>query len=392
MARFGTYLLERGALTRAQLEEATQSQVVFGGRLGTNLVELGYLRLDALEAYLSGHLGVPTAPPAWIDAPYQDALDAVPAELARRQGVLPLVLEKRTLHVAMLDPTHPERIDDVAFATGLRIRPYALSELRLTAMLEQHYGIPRDTRYISLGPELARGRTAPRGPAAEPRGEAAAAETAPPDLIDEATFSALTADWNAPLPDAAGESATRPERAPEPRPMPAVKPTAAEFERQLARAADRDDVGRLALDWATLYCDAAALFVVRGGMIAGFLGDGVAISERLDGILVPADTETLLASAAREGRIVRCAPLRAGLDARVYAALGRAGARESLVIPVAVRDRVINVLYADTTTAPFGETDAAALGALCGCVAEAYERLVLERKRIAGIGVSTPRV
>jgi len=391
MARFGTYLLECGALTRAQLEEATQCQVVFGGRLGTNLVELGYLRLDELERHLSGHLGVPVAPTAWIEAPYQDALDAVSADLAGRHAVLPLALEKRTLHAAMLDPNHPERIDDIAFATGLRVRPYLLSELRLSALLEHHYGIPRDTRYINLGPEAARGRHA------APRGGKDAAQAAPEirreepaDLIDEATFTALHAGWNL-VPGSADARAdasfaakapSAPARRSRPRPSP--RTTAPELERALARATHRDEVGVLALQWATLYCDAAALFVVRGGMISGFRGDGAGIPENLDGLLVPVAADTVLAAAAT-GRAVRGAPPAGGLDARVYAALGRTDVHESLVIPVVIRDRVINLLYADAADTPLADTDVAALTALGRCVGEAYERLVIEGKRIAGI-------
>ena len=41
MNDFGAYLLRTGAISSAQLNEATQAQVIFGGRLGTNLAELG---------------------------------------------------------------------------------------------------------------------------------------------------------------------------------------------------------------------------------------------------------------------------------------------------------------------------------------------------------------
>jgi hypothetical protein len=50
------------------------------------------------------------------------------------------------------------------------------------------------------------------------------------------------------------------------------------------------------------------------------------------------------------------------------------------VHPIAIRARVINLLYADNGAEPLAETSVAALAALCGCVARAYERLILERK------------
>ena len=46
---FGKYLATKGLISPEQLDEATQALVVFGGRLGTNLIELGYLRIDQVE-------------------------------------------------------------------------------------------------------------------------------------------------------------------------------------------------------------------------------------------------------------------------------------------------------------------------------------------------------
>ena len=44
MARkIGELLVSEGLLTRKQLEEALKCQVIFGGRLGTNLVEMGII-------------------------------------------------------------------------------------------------------------------------------------------------------------------------------------------------------------------------------------------------------------------------------------------------------------------------------------------------------------
>ena len=50
MVSIGELLLDAG-LTRDQLEEADRSQTVYGGRLGTNLVETGYLGLDELAEH-----------------------------------------------------------------------------------------------------------------------------------------------------------------------------------------------------------------------------------------------------------------------------------------------------------------------------------------------------
>ena len=39
--KLGDLLLKEGVITNAQLEEALKCQVIFGGKLGTNLIEMG---------------------------------------------------------------------------------------------------------------------------------------------------------------------------------------------------------------------------------------------------------------------------------------------------------------------------------------------------------------
>ena len=420
MVLFGRFLLERGVITRPQLLEATQSQVVFGGRLGTNLVELGYLQVEELERHLSDHLGVPVAPREWLEDPDPDALKGMPAHLVTRHGVFPLAVEKQTLHLAMSDPRDPHQIDDSAFATGLRIEPYVISEIRLAGLLERHYGIRRQTRYIEVDSERSHGLHAGKDPdeARTPPPAAPACDepesvvdplAADQELIDEAAFDALQAEWQSGQMGAAGGSGhvtlpspgpTTTEAATESMPAPSGSPVADDlaarlqaetdprgaalaavaFESALTKADDRDRVGRLALRLARLHARAAATFVVRGDVIAAFQGDGETIDSDIEGLLIPLRAETIFAAVAASGQPWRGRPPAAGPDGRVLGALGRRDVRESVVLPIAVRGRVINLLYADNEGEPLAETSVAALGALCRCVAQAYERLILDHK------------
>ena len=52
------------------------------------------------------------------------------------------------------------------------------------------------------------------------------------------------------------------------------------------------------------------------------------------------------------------------------------------MLPLAIRDRVVNVLYADNGDQPLPETAVAALEAVGTCVSKAYERIIHYRKRL----------
>ncbi|MCH8084249.1 MAG: hypothetical protein IH885_08435 [Myxococcales bacterium] len=405
MKTFGHYLVEQAVITKEQFEEATQSRVVFGGRLGTNLAELGYMRVEDIGRHLSEHLEIPLAPEEWVSHPSGAARDAVAEELVEKHSVLPLHLEKRTLHLAMLSPRDPIQIDEIAFVTGLRVVPYVLPEVQLLALLEHHYELRREVRYINLGREAAAG-LATNAQAADadpndkfPERKLDAEEKAEPlsdhqDLIDEESFQSLHAITGANSSTTQAKAAA--DRAPEvpemdlsdlehPEQPPEVAPELAEdsiaaLEVALVLSSDRDAVSEIALRIACHYTEAAAIFIVRGGIVSGFRGDGVAISEQIAGILLPTESDCAITAPATTKTPFRGRPPESGLDATLLASLQRSDTREVTVFPILIRDQVVNLLYTDSGQNPLGETGFAALGALANLITRAYERLILERK------------
>ncbi len=406
MKTFGHYLLEKGIITKDQFEEATQSRVVFGGKLGTNLAELGYLSIEEIGHHLSENLEVPLPPEAWAAHPSAAAREAVPKELVEKYSVLPLRVENRTLHLAMLSPRDPVQTDELAFATGMRIVPYVLPEVQILALLEHHYGLRREIRYINLGREAAVGLAKKAKPGSgDPQrkradGDRDAERDLAPlgdsqDLIDEESFQSLHASAiagaaaaQAQAQEHAGPASALPEMDLEDLERPAsvdpapelAEDSIAALEAQLVLARDRSAVSEVALRIARRFAEAAAIFIVRGGIISGFRGDGEAITEQIAGILLPVESDCAITGPARTRAAFRGRPPESGLDATLLKNLQRGDAREITVFPILIRDQVVNLLYTDNGQNPLGETGFAALAALATLISRAYERLILERK------------
>jgi len=148
--KLGELLIKNQIITEGQLAEALRAQHLFGGRLGTNLVELGYLSEQALTQFLSGQLNIPAVASAQLDSVPEKALTLVPRATAEKYRVVPVSVSGRKLRVAMADPTDLKAIDEVSFATGCSVQPLVAPELLITYALEKHYGIARATRYIRL--------------------------------------------------------------------------------------------------------------------------------------------------------------------------------------------------------------------------------------------------
>src|SRR5262245_52089940 len=120
MARLGELLTSARLIEPAQVERALRAQVVWGGRLGTNLVELGAIDLEALGQVLGRQHGLPPALARHFDKADPELQARLPAELARTYSVVPLLyIEKeRKTAIAALGPLPAEAIAEIAAVYG----------------------------------------------------------------------------------------------------------------------------------------------------------------------------------------------------------------------------------------------------------------------------------
>jgi hypothetical protein len=129
-------MVKEGMINNDILARALERQIIFGGRLGTNLVEMGAISEENLAKFLSKTLHVPYAEPSkFINVP-QEALDAFPSELASKYTACPIGKERSRIHLAMKDPNDIPGLDEIRFITGLDPKAYIASEIRIVFALE----------------------------------------------------------------------------------------------------------------------------------------------------------------------------------------------------------------------------------------------------------------
>ena len=163
--RLGELLIQKRLLTQAQLEQALKAQMIYGGRLGTNLVELELIELKTLGDVLAEQRGVPLATDVDFQSASKATIDLFTPDVAAKFLAFPLYQDgPRRLKVAMLNPYSFEDCDNLGFLTGMRIIPYIAPELILYFYLERVYGVTRDARYIRLGPDAAAHLNVPQTP------------------------------------------------------------------------------------------------------------------------------------------------------------------------------------------------------------------------------------
>lgn len=444
--RLGEILADDGVLTEDQLQRAITDQLVFGGHLGTSILELGFLDERTLGCALARTMSLPYTDRAALSAVPYEVVQAVPARLAEKHKVIPLRVEKRNLHLAMVDPTNLLALDEISFVTGYKILPSVALEVRVLESLENYYGVARSQRFMMLSQDLNQRAIAPSAPHVsgrrsgdpeaaqdsagrdvEPAAEAHAAPssarraTTPvgaPGPVEKrahvvgdastnrlaaaAALAGLSSDtetlWSDGGPihafrevtdrrDDLDESLLDEDTRPQPRrsgPEPVEGVTMlGPASRRLADARRVDDVFSTVLSYAAGRLPRCMIFVPKSR-------DAVLWSARcndtvdadLAGLRIPMEDSIFSLIDGRDPFYVGAPPRRRGILG-FYEMLGFPLPRTVVVVPIAVQDRVAAYLYGDGGSQEILALDIPAMQSLCARAGFSLQVLILRNKILA---------
>lgn len=136
--KLGRLLVNKKIITDQQLQKALAEQKGSGERLGSVLINLGFIKEDTLLSFLSSHYGIPSISLSEFNI-NPDLIKLIPADLAHKYLVFPLALKGNTLVIAMADPSNIFAIDDIKFLTGYRIEALAAVESAIKDAINEYY-------------------------------------------------------------------------------------------------------------------------------------------------------------------------------------------------------------------------------------------------------------
>ena len=290
MLPLSTLLLQRGVATLAEVEAALTRQVVYGGDLVTNLLEVAVLDENKLVEVLADCEGASPAPSGPLPEPEAEALRVVPADVACRVPFLPMRVVSDALVVAVSEPIAPSVEQELSFTLGLKLEQELTSRARIAQGIALAYDQELDRRFERIVARLDGQRDPfPTQLPAPPVGES----LLPPRLshgpaaVSSAFEASAWLEVSAPSfeepPPAPNEQAPSPESE---HPVQAT-PEPLRSESSLAKARQRSRRGPFTLlaardaldaadshagviatlfDFARQFFEYTALFVVRGGL------------------------------------------------------------------------------------------------------------------------------
>jgi hypothetical protein len=383
--KLGELLIKKNLLTQAQLEEALQAQVIFGGKLGTVLIEMGLITEDTLAEILAQLLSISCAKPGQLQNIPENVIKIISAELAEKHKVIPVSVSGKKLTLAMAEPHKLQVIDEISFRTGYIIRPILALEVRLVFALENYYGIKRTMRYI-----------------------------APPKQVrEELNLLHVFENADGPIeaPDTDEELGIigsehiheKPSAKPtQPQPVTAAKVVEDEIEelgeddliedlkdeeitlattaQRLVGITDRNDVADAVIAYLGVNYARAALFMVVAGQVTGWRSakDGQPIPG-FEQFQLPLSEPSVLKTAVESNSFFLGPVPQSGANLALTTFLGKPAPTSALLLPMSMLGRVVGLIYVDD---PKADLSAAVVDVqqLSSKALMAFEILILHNK------------
>ena len=143
--KLGEIVLRAGVIDEMQLDAALGEQKKLGERLGQVLIRMGFATEHNLVQALASQLDLPVATLDGKKIP-QRVLDFVPVDFAHQNTCIPLFQKQEegveTLYIGMDDPSKLDVLDDLAFRTGMCVKPVVVATTEIGDGIDRFYRAP----------------------------------------------------------------------------------------------------------------------------------------------------------------------------------------------------------------------------------------------------------
>jgi hypothetical protein len=386
--RMGEYLIDKGIITGAELELALHRKIIYGGRIGTNLVKLGLISEDVLISLLQVIKNAKGINLRKVGEIARSVITSLNRETAIKYKCIPFEITGSRMKIAGIDILKPEEIRDIEHITGKTISQYIFPEIQWVDTMKAYYdfdpsaeenilngkGIqkpasPEDKEILPLLKEKERENDLQKiledfdndlaiksGPAFSDLKEMenylekdsslfAPAETG--DILPEKTQSLdellSEEDFFTDYRERTGWK--RPKVVD--RSTPAVEPISlGEATMMLARATNREQVAITMLTLACNYVDDAVLFFINPEELKGWMGMGRTVDKNT----IREFTFSLLADSFFLDMIkassIYCGPAAISNNNRaIFKLLNTSWPQEICLLPIIVQNRIVSLLY-----------------------------------------------
>lgn len=373
------FLVESKQISPDRMDDILQRQVIFGGSLDTNILELGLLDEQTVTEALGQAYSLPLASPELLARRDPRMLNLFPPRLAEKHQVVPVAMGGRSVFLLSSARIHPLVAEEISFMLSLAVKSYIVCEARLQGFLRSWFNIEIEPRFSALLDKLGKFDLGMPGRQIGPQTpEALETELQQPatTTVDQAKVDKVMND----IEQEERDESTRREQARTGRIM------IDEATRLCMQAPDRDTIIDTTLRFTRQISSFVALFVINNDSILGWDGVGAEdATERIKKIRLPVGSSSIL-NTVIQTRAYYLGPIPESLgNNELLRALGRARPPNAFAVPLTLKNRLIGLLYGDGGNRSIRGNRLVELLVFISRLSAAFEQLIIKRKSASGL-------
>jgi type IV pilus assembly protein PilB len=136
--QLGELLIERGVISRQQLDSALEIQKEKGGLIGQVLVDLGYASEESIAQAITSQYGFPYLPLENYEID-PDVVKIVPKNVASQFCLVPVDKIGNNLTIAMSNPLNALAIEDIELISNLCVQIFVSTATDINKAIEKYY-------------------------------------------------------------------------------------------------------------------------------------------------------------------------------------------------------------------------------------------------------------
>ena len=136
--QLGELLMERGLISKQQLDEALALQKDKGGLIGEILVDLGFAKEEDIAKTLTAQYGFPYLPLSNYEVDPQ-IINIIPGRVARQYLLIPIDKIGENLTIAMSNPLNTHAIEDVELLSGCNVLVFVSTSSDIKKGITKYY-------------------------------------------------------------------------------------------------------------------------------------------------------------------------------------------------------------------------------------------------------------
>ena len=148
-SKLGEILIKNGKATESGVNDALAEQKVTNGKIGTTLIEMGYIEEDDFTSAYAAQLGYRKADNFMLLEADSEVASLVPEDFARENRVLAVQKSETTITVAMEDPEDVVAVDSVKRLTNLNPDILVVGPSLLEKAMDKVYGEIQKTAEVA---------------------------------------------------------------------------------------------------------------------------------------------------------------------------------------------------------------------------------------------------